>query len=373
MVFNGRVHTNSDLFVGSGTDLFFQSGVTSAGNIYHRRKDGEATPAGDVWFMNSQDIYKRMIFDSDDNNWKNRALAQWDGRVKDQAHNILSIGLPLPSGVSPIEIIKRGDIGDSEALVNSRMYYKADLRIIDGVATDSEGNWVSLSDDDFDMELMLSTQTIYNHRDGKWITLRQIDIGELIDDGLVPTNRILYISESETSPGARDTAIRLVDGAQLPAGGLTIASDNPLYIQGDYNVIDWQPASVMADALTILSNSWNDANSDQPLSSRIASDTEVRVALMGGSIETTVGNYNGGIENFPRFMEDWSFQTSTYVGSLICLWDSEWATGQWHIGGDYYMSPIRDWRFDPNFNSFSLQPPGSPRILSFSTGEWRMD
>ena len=73
----------------------------------------------------------------------------------------------------------------------------------------------------------------------------------------------------------------MVNGSKVPTGGITIVSDNPVYIQGDFNTgrvagskeppsntgnaadpdvsgYTRQPASVMADAVTLLSNSWND-------------------------------------------------------------------------------------------------------------------
>jgi hypothetical protein len=274
------------------------------------------------------------------------------------------IGLPLPSGIDPIEIIERGEAGDSQVLRDARYYYKADLKIIDGVATD--GNDMPV---DLDSGIM-STHTFYNFREGKWITATQLDIGQLMQAGQAPANGIIYISSSETVLGAKDAAIRLVNGGRLPAGGLTVATDNPLYIQGDYNVINPQPASVLTDAINILSNSWDDEKSDHPLNERLASPTSIRVAVMAGNTETTPGHYNGGLENFLRFLEKWSGQTLTYVGSLVCMWYSEWATGAWYYGHNSYTAPIRAWSFDTNFYDPDQLPPGTPNILNFEPGEW---
>ena len=64
-------------------------------------------------------------------------------------------------------------------------------------------------------------------------------------------------------------ALKLVNGAinagvaSLPAPGLTVASENPLYIQGDYNAApaaaivgnaaNHVAASILADSVTVLS------------------------------------------------------------------------------------------------------------------------
>ncbi len=60
-----------------------------------------------------------------------------------------------------------------------------------------------------------------------------------------------------------------IDGSgvtSMPANGLTVASENPVYVQGNYNASNnpvgvtesHVPAAVIADAVTILSNNWRD-------------------------------------------------------------------------------------------------------------------
>ena len=64
-------------------------------------------------------------------------------------------------------------------------------------------------------------------------------------------------------------ALKIVNGGlgNLP-NGLTIASENPIYVQGDYNAQATNtladphvPAAIIADAVTLLSNNWNDLRS----------------------------------------------------------------------------------------------------------------
>ena len=93
--------------------------------------------------------------------------------------------------------------------------------------------------------------------------------------------------------------------------------------------------------MNILSNSWNDANSLQGLSSRVATSTTVNTAIVAGSVPTTTASYSGGIENFTRFLEDWSSAYFTIYGALAKLSDSEQATQPWANAS--YNPPNRRW------------------------------
>ncbi len=149
-----------------------------------------------------------------------------------------------------------------------------------------------------------------------------------------------------------------------------MASNNPVYIQGDYNDATNSPAAVICDAITILSNDWVDTDSDVTnLDNRKASHTTVNAAIMAGNKNTVVDNnqYSGGVENFPRFLEDWGGTHFTYSGSLICLWESQQATGNWGYGSPVYRAPIRDWSYGIDANSL---PPGTPRVRNIARSGW---
>ena len=68
--------------------------------------------------------------------------------------------------------------------------------------------------------------------------------------------------------GARH-ALKLVNGTStalpsgLPTPGFTVCSENPVYVQGDYNADGafgdpHVPAAIIADSVTFLSNAWED-------------------------------------------------------------------------------------------------------------------
>src|SRR4029077_7248624 len=132
-----------------------------------------------------------------------------------------------------------------------------------------------------------------------------------LSDATTKFNGILYIDDVSSTGYADPKAIRLTDGATLPSigsTGLTVASQNPVYIEGDYNTSGTRvPSAVFADSVTILSNAWDDSNSSGGLSSRNASDTTVNTALVCGFVPSEWTNpvthqtygYSGGLNNFP--------------------------------------------------------------------------
>jgi len=369
MNFIGRVHTNGNLYAGCNGNLDFDSNVT-AKNIYHDRKDDPGNVSnGQVRFIDGDDVKQEMKqgsvwLDSTEADWVTESQNRWDGRVKTQEHGVTDLNLPVPSGYEPHDIIERGDVADPTELADAKYYNKADLKIIDGVATDRNDNSVTLPGG------VITTQTFYDYREGSWMTVQEVDVGALRTSGVSPSNGILYVSESGSNKG-----VRLVNGSELPTGGLTVASDNPVYIQGDYNITNKKPSSVVGDAAYVLSSDWDDTKGDQSLSHRKATPTgtTVNTPIMAGNTETSVGAYNGGLENFPRFLEDWSGRTLTYTGSLICLWNSEQATGAWHYGGNYYKAPHRDWGYDTMYGNPANAPPGSPSVSIIQKTSWSQE
>lgn len=214
---------------------------------------------------------------------------------------------------------------------------------------------------------------------------------------------IVYMYNSSATALQR-RGIRLKNGDTIPSGGLTVASNNPVYIQGDYNVgpgtvpsnsttnndpthpqsagYTRAPTSVVADAVTILSNNWNDINGDnssKPLIGRVASNTTVNTAIISGIVPSGGyvpvngvtphdGAYSGGAENFPRFLEKWDGMKFTYYGSMVELYQSKQAIGEWTYGGNVYGAPDRQWYFDNNFKT--NPPPGSLMLYSYIKGKW---
>jgi Tfp pilus assembly protein PilX len=234
-------------------------------------------------------------------------------------------------------------------------------------------------------------------------------------------------------------------------GGFTVASENPVYIQGNYNTncpssssvgcttpnpsslydATWNgstvetphaAASIIADAVTLLSNNWQDAgisttylttskqingSLENPISlvgetetvgaatppNRMAITTYYRVAIAGGKTiaftntsqtpEFGFGT-DGGVHNFLRFNEDWYGFSSTlggnnnqqqlyYKGSLVSLYWDTYATGTYKCCNLVYTPPSRQYTFDPLFSTPQNLPPGTPMFRNVDTLSYRQN
>ena len=216
-----------------------------------------------------------------------------------------------------------------------------------------------------------------------------------------PRTFLKQANEGRENPNALfRRAVKIVNGnlISLPACvggvpcGLSITTENPAYIQGDYNANSAgggfaNPSvatSVAADAVTILSVNWNDVNSFASpfnnLFNRAGATTYVRTAVIAGKQvsfqipawdNTAVDGSqdfgtDGGVHNFLRFLERWN-GTLFYEGSLVSLFYSRQATGLFNSGGNNYSPPTRGYQFDVNFLTPTLLPPRTPMFRDINT------
>jgi hypothetical protein len=373
MTIGGRMHTNADMYLGAGSNLYIDSYVTAAGDLYAGRKPGAniAVGTGNVHIKDADGTYQAMEqsgdwLDSRDSNWVTESQTRWDGRVQDGNHGFQQLNLPLAGIGNPETLIDPDNGGANPASFEN----KAGLKIIDGQAYHNSGGvWVNVTAS-LQAAGAVTTNTFYDAREAKWIKSVDVDVQALGTTSYFPPNGILYSATTSTLGG--QPAVRLVNGAELPKP-LTVASVNPVYTQGDYNVTNKKAAAILADAYTILSNNWDDATSDQTLDTRPAGDTRINVAFMTGNTVTGEGtsDYNGGLENLPRLLEDWNGRTLALRGSFVEMWQSRQATGAW--GGSYYSPPNRDWAFDTDFLDPNKLPPGTPRVNATQKVSWRQN
>ncbi|HEY6805020.1 MAG TPA: hypothetical protein VI306_15705 [Pyrinomonadaceae bacterium] len=191
--------------------------------------------------------------------------------------------------------------------------------------------------------------------------------------------------------------------------GVTISSENMVYIWGNFNTTginaappdgvaalndntedyyyngNQVPSSLVCDAFFALSKTFFDASTsiypddiskrwaDASLGS-VADETSMRMGVIAGNnLSALAGDpdtdnvdnesrLNGGMHNFPRFLEDWRSQRFNFVGSLIPLWHSTQALGQYNAEGTIYSPPTRDWAFDITFLAPDRLPPGTPQF-----------
>jgi len=383
MIVTGRVHSNSNLWVmpGTGNSLTFSNDVTCSSQIYPNNMPGD--PDHNPSVVNPNITY----------------LGAHDGGTS-------TLNLPIgtnntPSNVNQVLQIPPGTESSTSPMGTNRFYNKADLIILvsnasvtvtSGVGVDNRATTITNAGPNSWTNFINTNVVFWNGREQQNVLTTQFDVGKFAAWAQASTNvlkgkmtgkstaNIVYIADMRTSP-LYEPGVRLVDGAELPNNGLTVASPDPVYIQGDYNTttngVNYStnvnsttytyPASVLGDAISILSNGWSDSSG--LLAS--AADTTVNAALLGGIVPTSALSYSGGVENFPRFLENWSGHSLWYNGSMVVMFNSQIATGLWDIPG-YYSPPTRQWAFDTNFNTESKLPPGTPQILFIERLHWAM-
>lgn len=417
MTIGGLVHTNNQAYVSSSSagELTFTGHLSFAGKDgYHDDIDPPKANTWTGWVANSEmpptyagggkdqqieQVSRIEPLGAD----ANTLLDTTDtNRNNDTAREMIE---PPNTYVDPVtHAIKTADTSASDpATIGSRrLYNKAGIRIrMSGSASSptititpevgSTLNGTSLTAAQRNaITNALSQETIYDRREGKNVGLTSVDISKVRGtlDAATGFNNIVYIDDIRATTTQDTTTsdpqkksvdprgIRLVNGDTLPGDGLTVASENAVYIEGDYNTKGSRvPSAVFADAVTILSNDWKDNKSADALSARKAKDTTVNTAIVAGFMPsgwTDPANpgaapygYSGGLNNFPRFLEDWSGKTFKYTGSMIQLFTSAIATGQWNTGPNY-APPTRIWNFDLNF--VDNPPPGSLDAVAVSRG-----
>ncbi len=374
MNINGRVHANADIYLQPAAPLTFYGDVTSAEDILLTKKPGDPSSrsASTATFQAEHDA------------------------------GVMSLNLPLgiantPEAVRKIVEIPPNNESSNSELGKQRFYNLADLVILvhaddnvevrgGGMANGNGANipWSSVSN-------WISTDvSFYDQREKKTIQATEIDVAKFVAWNADSKNALknalnrdissIYVADLRPQSAGSEPGIRLVNGAVLPPLGLTVATPDPLYVKGHYNATgisvgtdntsNTKPASLIADSINILSSSWRDSNSTKALSSRTASDTTVNAAFLAGIVETVNGKYSGGVENFPRFLENWSGRTLTYNGSMIVLFPSQYGAAPWPGTGTVYNPPTRNWSFDTNFLDPDSLPPLCPSVRAVIRGQW---
>ncbi len=223
-----------------------------------------------------------------------------------------------------------------------------------------------------------------------------------------------------------DTAIRksqfgfgFSGGRWLP-GPLTLATDQIVYVQGDFNnpgglqpdsigdpvfsdrkadgslrtdgtgpqrienSNQKQPAAIMADAIGVLSNSCRGVNGEFNcfniiLNSQLnlATPTSINAAFLAG---TTNGS---GLNNYMRMMENWGGTSGSifrYRGSFVSFSTPRKLDGIYRASSStnatttsYYSIPSRDFGYDISFNTVTGLPPLTPKAVYLKQRVFRRD
>ena len=204
----------------------------------------------------------------------------------------------------------------------------------------------------------------------------------LVPVNVAQTNRAIFFRR----------ALKLTNGGlgNVPMPGLTVTSENALYVEGDFNASAGaggfaEPnaaTAVIADAVNFLSNAWTDLisfTSPHQASARDAATSWYRVAIVAGkglAFPQPTGTFqnfgtDGGTHNFFRMLEDWGGRTANYRGAMITFYNNRQGVGPWQCCANTYRPPTRAYTFDVDFLDPTLLPPGTPmfrdvNILGFT-------
>jgi Tfp pilus assembly protein PilX len=186
-------------------------------------------------------------------------------------------------------------------------------------------------------------------------------------------------------------ALKLINGSSirsLGVTGLSVVSENPVYVQGNWNASGsfsgaHAATSVIADAVTLLSNGWNDNrsfsspyvfNGTSPANRERGSDSWYRLAIVAGkgmafpwpSGTATDFGTDGGAHNFLRYLEDGDAAVN-YQGSIATFFYNRQAVGTYKCCTTVYGAPTRNYAFDTDFLNPALLPPNTPVFRDLNT------
>ena len=416
MTVNGLVHTNNDLEVLAYSTLKFMDNVSYSGN-YSETAPGNWSGTGGSSYSNpTEKPYWQDDQQSDTSTAMQSQLKNVD-RIEPlgtRPAQVFDTSDTNPNNDGFREIIERPVTGNTDPpeIATMRLYNKASLKVeIDTSQDPSTAAYLKVSNinnvsystsSQVYLKVkaaIVGTTNMYDQRETADVKVTSLDMdkfNDVIAQMGSAYNGVVYVTDT-SSDTAKD-AIRLVNGRVLDAD-LTMATDEGMYIQGDLNTGGTSPAdvpsnvtagasnvatsytekavAVAADAVTILSNSWDDTKAASSLFARAASNTTVNAGMITGNVPTdynSSGNPSGGVHNLPRFLEMWldpanGYQEAnfTYYGSMIQLFQSKSFTGLWYTN-NIYWPPNRIWNFDPLFKTHP--PKGSVQATQFSRGRW---
>jgi len=376
--------------------------------------------------MTTNAVYERGITSIVELNMRN--LARWMDGVYDTnllaGTSAVSTNIAKPDGYTVYVSDRRGDkvksmVDSSGATINSTngMVDNEDIYGPNGLLDTGEDvqNKGTLVKDTTELPdpVVLATSPSY----GTDRTKRAIAVAAWanIDSGY-PTNHN-YFRSAVRLFNAENLQVLGTSGKLSTTLGITVATENMVYIWGNYNTtgINGQPsgastlndstltnyylgnqvpASIVSDAFFPLSKTFFDSETainpddlskrqaDQTLPN-VGAETSVRSAIIAGnnlsalSGSPDAGNsasnesrLNGGMHNFPRFLEKWSARWN-FVGSLVPLYHSTQAMGPYNANSVIYSPPLRNWAFDSTFLDQNKLPPGTPMFQYISPTAFR--
>ncbi len=396
MTLNGRVHTNSNLFLNSGESLAINGKTTVGSYVYRFGKDGRSCgSSGSAGVVTVKTIIMPCNGTSTDTTSGMVTGNLLDKFNKDVLDKQQSLTIPTIDTLRPDPSNELWSGADVRIVAVKTGASTFQLQVLNANKSPNSISTARLNACNTTTPPTVRINTLYDGREKQMMTIMEVDQQKLMDcingggfteaggntltlDNTTGGGMVWNFSFSDSTNSVIDAAIngvnsfptsygiKITNAATLgastgvpPIRGLTIVS-----LKGDYNLNSKKPAAILADAINVLSNSVN-----EPLTADISTGkavpTTVNAAFLSGIDTTTGSNYNGGLQNYIRFHEDWGGVKMTYKGSFVSLGNSLHTKGKQSGSGvtTYYQAPNRDWGYDTDFNDANNLPPLTPRFV----------
>lgn len=402
----GRVHTNSNFYLTTSSEAYYHRAITVAGNFYggmyspgsgrgnstntnvYVTRDGGSSSFSKVYGTAAS---ASTWLDSRTSNWVQESTSRWVdsfGRnfLRDRAHGIQTIGMPIPQSENPHKLIEPTNTADEPAVSDVKFANIATVKITGNPTSASsiqiKVNGVTVPNTytyNGNTKQIVSTATIYNAREGKTVNMLDLNMGNMTESGINVGDGIVYVEPTTATNSSQQSAVRISNAGTVPTnvqGGLTIATNGPMYTKGDVNTSGDAILLLASDAVTVLSSSFNDSlyqtSAQGAAPQNAASKTTTNAIFMAGNVPSANNHYSGGAENFFRYLEKWGgSRQHVFNGSLLNLYASQIGTGRWDRISGYYDPPRRVWSWDPALAGIT-PPPGFPSFLVIRNLDWQL-
>ncbi|MCP5022393.1 MAG: hypothetical protein GY930_11530 [bacterium] len=436
----GRVHTNSNMYIRTGTDLTFDTNyLCAAGGLYGR-------PTYDTWSMLNGVPAKirRWVPDPFDSNvakeyvdlptienydalgivttggmdsdfagydwngdgdfddasdklpflaqaqdlWASSSIAyESESTVRTEVHGVQTLTPPDLGDINMYVAKSGGDFTYDESIgryvaappgtgTHAAGQYMDQAGLV--IESYRDGSWKAFdeygTDISADLSGAITSSSIFNRRQAgdssDSIQQIEVDVAALALSAHYPANGLIYMGgyHNGDGTGTNVKAFTVKNASELPSG-LSVVSPNSVFLQGDYNTVDPKPAAVIADAVNLLSNAWDNTKVRGQLPD--ATETTYNVSVVAGDNASTTSGMSGGPHNLVRRHEDWRGIPEHLNGSIVCPFRSRFATGKFQVDSDYYIPPDRFWMFDERNNNLNTLPPYTPVTVEVqSTATW---
>ncbi|GIW22308.1 MAG: hypothetical protein KatS3mg068_1315 [Candidatus Sericytochromatia bacterium] len=382
LTYKGKIHSNGNLFIDTEDKIFLDSEITSSKDIIKGRINGNSLN-GKVFIKDIYGYDKELnnTNDSKSENWITKSIDNWKGKVLNRYHDInhksildfLSIERnSFYEKNSKYKLLISFDINGKKEITTIKLLYNNNEVFIKTIEKFNNKNsqtinlnTINLPSDTFD-EI-----SFFDNNEGKNVKVTSIDIFKL-QSILNAQDFIIYASRNDAIKDLNPDD-NIPDNLRVPNGfllknaskllyPLLFVSNNPVYIQGNFNlhkVINgndinedndyygnptydlWRPAIIISDSINLLSNSWNINYYNPPV------DTTYNFTAISGFRNNI--NSNNFLLNLYRLSENFSNQKIKIRGSFIGIGKTNFSTGNFNIN----TNPTFDYSYD---NSFSKYP-----------------